>query len=398
MASISIIREKCVGCKLCVQSCLFNAIIVVDGKAEITEKCILCGSCVEACKFQAIVLEKAEENAEGADCESGIWVFTEQFNNRIKPVAYELLGEASRLASVLDAKVSAIFMGCGIEEGAERLIECGADEVLVIDHPDLFFPNEQIYPELITQLVRKYKPQIFLFGATTFGRSIAPRIASKLGTGLTADCTRLSIDLETGLLLQTRPAFSGNLMATIVCRTRRPQMATVRPNVMKALAEDKNRKGVVIHPDVIFPDDLSNRVMQVLVAGGGQSNLEEADVIVAAGRGIGGVQNMALVKKLADVLGAGIGASRAIVDLGWIEYSRQIGQTGRTVAPKVYIACGISGAIQHLAGISSSCYVIAINKDADAPIFKIADLGIVGDCTEIIPVLIREFENERIPV
>jgi electron transfer flavoprotein alpha subunit len=243
------------------------------------------------------------------------------------------------------------------------------------------------------QLVEKYKPEIVLIGATTYGRSLAPRVASRLNTGLTADCTGLEIDPEKKILLQTRPAFGGNLMATIICPNHRPQMSTVRPKVMKPLEPDFSRSGEIIQPNVVIPENLKVKVLDVVQTVCETVSLSEADIIVSGGRGLGDAKNYALVEELARVLGGAAGASRAIVDAGWVDYSHQVGQTGKTVGPKVYFACGISGAVQHLAGMSSSDIIIAINKNPDAPIFKIATFGIVGDVREILPELIKQFKE-----
>jgi electron transfer flavoprotein alpha subunit len=243
------------------------------------------------------------------------------------------------------------------------------------------------------QLIAKYKPEIVLMGATTYGRSLAPRVASRLNTGLTADCTRLDIDKEKRLLVQTRPAFGGNLMATIICPNHRPQMCTVRPKVMKPLEQDLSRIGEIIRPDITIPADVKVKIVDEVTTLCEKVNLLEADIIVAGGRGLGDPKNFALVKELADVLGGAVGASRAVVDAGWVEYSHQVGQTGKTVSPKVYFACGISGAVQHLAGMSSSDTIIAINKNPEAPIFNIATYGIVGDALEVLPALIAEFKK-----
>lgn len=393
MASISILLDKCIGCKLCAGSCPFGAIKVEDKKARILENCTLCGACVSSCKFQAIDFKKDEKEASDLSQYNGVWVFAEQKDGKVANVAFELLGEGRKLAAKLDTKVCAVLLGEGMENASKELIARGADTVYVVDDPKLHYYNDESYSDIFVQLVREYKPEIILIGATTYGRSLGPKVSSILNTGLTADCTSLEIDTEKRLLLQTRPAFGGNLMATIMCPNNRPQMSTVRPKVMKALEPDCTRKGEIITPNVNIPVDLVTKVLEVVNNLTEKVNLTEADIIVSAGRGIGDPKNLKYVEELADVLGAAVGASRAVVDAGWIDYSHQVGQTGKTVGPKVYIACGISGAVQHLAGMSSSDIIIAINKNPEAPIFKVAHLGIVGDLFEVLPALTSELKN-----
>jgi len=393
MSCINIITEKCIGCKLCVGACPFNAIEVKDKKANILDNCTLCGSCVSACKFNAIEFIK-EEETESSDLSSykGVWVFAEQKNGVISQVALELLGSGRKLSDDLSVPLSAVLIGSDIKDAAKSLISYGADNVYLVEDNSLKLYNDESYSDIFVQLVQNYKPEIILMGATTYGRSLAPRVASRLNTGLTADCIELEIDPEKKILMQTRPAFGGNLMATIICPNYRPQMSTVRPKVMKPLQPDENRQGKIITPEVVIPDNLIVKVVDVVQTVYDMVNLSEADVIVSGGRGLGNPKNFALVEELAKVLGGAVGASRATVDAGWIEYSHQIGQTGKTVGPKVYFACGISGAIQHLAGMSSSDIIIAINKNPDAPIFKVATYGIVGDVLEVLPALIKEFK------
>ncbi|HHW49250.1 MAG TPA: 4Fe-4S binding protein, partial [Clostridiaceae bacterium] len=369
MASIRIIKEKCIGCRLCIRGCPFNAIEVKEKKASILDNCTLCGACVSSCKYDAIDFQRDE--AEGmADLSSykGVWIFGEQKNGIIANVVLELLGAGRKLADDLGVPLSAVLLGENVENIAGGLICYGADNVYVVDDPSLKYFNDESYTDIFVQLVTMYKPEIVLMGATTYGRSLAPRVASRLNTGLTADCTGLEIDPERKILLQTRPAFGGNLMATIICPNHRPQMATVRPKVMKALEPDRSRKGEIIKPVVKIPENVSIKVKEVVTNVCEMVNLTDADIIVSAGRGIGDPKNLKLVEELARVLGGAVGASRAVVDAGWIEYSHQVGQTGKTVGPKIYFACGISGAIQHLAGMSSSDIIIAINKNPDAPI------------------------------
>ncbi len=394
MANIKILLDKCIGCKMCIGGCPFNAIKVVEKKAVIQENCTLCGACVSSCKFKAIDFEKDNVNAPvDASLYKDVWVFGEQKNGEAANVALELLGEGRKLADQLNVKLAAVLMGDNVENAAKNLITYGADKVYLVEAPSLKDFNDESYADIFVQLISRYKPEIVLMGATTYGRSLAPRVSSRLNTGLTADCTKLEIDMEKRILLQTRPAFGGNLMATIICPNHRPQMSTVRPKVMKALEQDPSRTGEIIRPEIIIPEEVNVKVTDVVSTLCEKVNLTEADIIVSGGRGLGDPKNFALVEELARVLGGAVGASRATVDAGWIEYSHQVGQTGKTVGPKVYFACGISGAVQHLAGMSSSDTIIAINKNPEAPIFKVATLGIVGDVLEVLPALIGEFKK-----
>lgn len=394
MASINIILDKCIGCKLCEGACPFGAIKVEDKKAKILDNCTLCGACVSSCKFDAIDFQK-EETKSKVDISqyNGVWVYAEQKCGNIAKVSHELLGAGRRLADDLNVELSAVLIGSDIETKTKELISYGADKVYVVDDSSLRDFNDESYADLLEQMIKKYKPEIVLMGATTYGRSLGPRISSRLNTGLTADCTKLEIDIAKKILLQTRPAFGGNLMATIVCPDHRPQMSTVRPKVMKALEPDENKTGEVIRPDINLPKDVKLKVLDSVNTLCEMVNLTEADIIVSGGRGIGDPKNFKLIEDLAKVLGGAVGASRAVVDAGWIEYSHQVGQTGKTVGPKVYFACGISGAIQHMAGMSSSDTIIAINKNPEAPIFQIADIGIVGDINEVLPPLISKFKE-----
>ncbi len=391
MAEIKIIAEKCRGCGLCVAACPFHAIKMENKVACILENCTLCGACVSSCHFDAIDFKKDEVKKADISAYKGVWVFGEQKDGVPAGVALELLGEGRKLADDLGAELSAVLLGENMNEAAKQLIAYGADNVYVVDHASLKQFNDESYCDIFVQLIQSYKPEIVLLGASTYGRSLAPRISSRINTGLTADCTKLEIDPEKKILRQTRPAFGGNLMATIICPNHRPQMSTVRPKVMKPLEPDTARKGNMIEPKVTIPTDIKIKVLEVVSDICEMVNLCEADIIVSGGRGLGDPKNFAILEELARTLGGAVGASRAAVDAGWIEYSHQVGQTGKTVGPKVYFACGISGSVQHLAGMSSSDTIIAINKNPDAPIFKVATFGIVGDVLQIVPALTAEF-------
>jgi electron transfer flavoprotein alpha subunit len=395
--SIQIIIEKCTGCTLCVTACPFGAVRIMDKKAIIDlAKCNLCGACVPACKFKAILLEKPEKETVKSDLAAykGVWVFIEQKKGKVQSVSYELLGKARALAKDLNASVAAVFLGHQIEIEAQELIWCGADTVYLVEAPKLANFQDEPYTNVLVKLIQKYKPEIVLCGATSIGRSLISRVAVKINTGLTADCTGLAIDPEKKLLLQTRPAFGGNIMATIITPNHRPQMATVRHKVMPQPAPDKQRKGKIIREDFYIHDLISRtKLLDIVEEVESLVNLAEADIIVSGGRGIGGQDNFKILEELAQVLGGAVGASRAAVDSGWMPYSHQVGQTGRTVSPKIYIACGISGQIQHLVGMQSAKIIVAINKDLDAPIFKVATYGIVGDLFQIIPALTKKFKE-----
>ena len=391
MASINILKDKCVGCKRCMGACPFGAIEMHNKVAVIKENCTLCGSCVEVCKFNAINFERDEIESVDLSEYKGIWVFAEQRYGKLKSVTLELLGKAKELSNSLNVSVTAVLLGHKVKEICKDLISYGADEVLLIDEEWLNDFNDHIYGEIMTELISQYKPEIVLVGATSNGRSLAPHISSTLKTGLTADCTGLDIDMESKLLVQTRPAFGGNLMAEIICPNNRPQMSTVRPKVFKPLEADYNRQGKITR---IKKEPIEGFVKLVKNIDNAEGlSLSDAEIIVSVGRGIGSAKNILLAKELADVLGGALGSSRPVVDLGLMPYSQQVGQTGKTVAPKIYIACGISGAIQHLAGLADIETIVAINQDPDAPIFKVANYGIVGNVSEILPELIKKLKN-----
>lgn len=324
-----------------------------------------------------------------------VWVFAEQRQGTLTPVVVELLGEGRKLADKLGVKLCALLVGSNVKDLIQTLIHYGADRVYCVDNELLEKYTTDGYSKVVCQAVEKYKPEIIMMGATHIGRDLAPRIASKLNTGLTADCTGLEIDPEDGKLRQTRPAFGGNLMATIICPETRPQMCTVRPGVMDKAIKDTNKTGETIEIEVdISQKDIRTKVLEIVKIKRDMIPLTDADVIVSGGMGIKNAEGFKMLKELADVLGGTLGASRATVDAGWIDKSRQVGQTGTTVRPKLYIACGISGAIQHLAGMQESGMIVAINTNPNAPIFEVADYGIVGDVYEVVPQLIELLKDE----
>ena len=323
----------------------------------------------------------------------GVWVFAEQREGKLEKVSLELLGEGRRVADKLGVKLTALLLGSNIEGLADTLAKHGADEVLVADNKQLEHYTTEAYTKVICDLANERKPGILFVGATFIGRDLGPRIAARLSTGLTADCTSIDVEVETGDLLATRPAFGGNLMATIACPDNRPQMATVRPGVFATVTSDGANTKVEKVEVKLADSDIRTKVLEIVKSKKDIIDIAEADFIVSGGRGVGSKENFALLQDLADALGGTVAGSRAAVENGWIEPGYQVGQTGKTVRPQIYIACGISGAIQHVAGMQDAEMIIAVNRDADAPIMKIADYGIVGDVVKVVPELINQVKD-----
>ena len=392
--AVKVIADKCKGCKKCMKNCPFEA-ITMDGKiASIGSSCTGCGQCAEVCPFDAI--EKIEGKGNGVDITqyNGIWVFAEQRDGKLMPVVLELLGEARKLADGVGTEVSAVLCGENVEGLCADLFAYGADKVYLADAPELKNYTTDGYAKVIDEAIKMYKPEIVMYGATHIGRDLGPALAVKSGTGLTADCTQLELPAEDRQFRMTRPAFGGNLMATIMCPHHRPQMSTVRPGVMKKLENPQTGKqGEIVKLNVSFAEgDIRTKVLEIVKTAKDAVSLTDAKVIVAGGMGVGSAEGFKLLEELAEKLGGIVAASRAAVDAGWIDKSRQVGQTGTTVKPQIYIACGISGAIQHIAGMQDSDYIIAINNNEAAPIFEVADYGMVGDLHKVIPELIAALD------
>ncbi len=334
----------------------------------------------------------------------GVYVFAQQVDGEVSGIAYELLGKAKDLAKDLDTDVTAVLLGCGVMGLADSLAEYGADKVIVVDDKELEVYRTEPYAHALSSVINEYKPEIMLVGATAIGRDLGPRVSARVATGLTADCTVLEIGDFTDMatkevlpkqLLMTRPAFGGNTIATIACPYNRPQMATVRPGVMQKIAPIAGAKANVIEYNPGFtPDNKYVEILEVVKSVADTVDIQDAKILVSGGRGVGSEENFKLLQDLADVLGGTVSCSRAVVENGWMPQERQVGQTGKTVRPSVYFAIGISGAIQHVAGMEEADIIVAINKDETAPIFDVADYGLVGDLNKIIPQLTEMLKAE----
>jgi len=393
---IEIIKENCTGCGKCIKACPFGAIKVVDKIADIQEGCTLCGACVQICTFAAIEIERKAIEERDLSGYKDVWVFAETLDNqKIRSVTFELLSKGKELATDLTQNLCAVLLGRDVKGLCKDLAAYGAQKVYLAENEYLEQYTTDAFASVLSGLISKYQPNIVLYPATHLGRDLAPRVAATLEVGLTADCTGLSI--QDGLLLQTRPAFGGNIMADIICLYTRPQMATVRPNVMKKCEPDYNLKSDIIAEKIeLDPKSIRTVIKEkIKTSTPGTPKIDEADIIVSGGRGLGSKEGFGILQNLADILGGVVGASRVAIDCGWKPKSVQVGQSGITVSPKLYFACGISGAIQHLVGMRGSDVIVAINKNSNAPIFEFAKYGIAGDFSKIIPAITEEIKRVK---
>ena len=401
---LEINEENCIGCKICENICPFWAIVVdpEDKKAKVLDTCTFCGACINACRYDALTITRKAASTEDLEKYSGIMIWGELENDgnrnlQIKSVVFELLGKAQELNKTLKETISVVVLGPpGKIPSIDELYHYGADIVYYCEHELLENYSTDGFTTAITTLIINEKPSIFLYGATVDGRDLAPRIAARIAVGLTADCTAFDINKEKHLV-QTRPAFGGNIMASIISPFTRPQMATARPNNFPKPVKDTSRKGILKKFEAkIEKQTIRTKIIEESISRVGTQNIEEAQILVSAGRGIGNKKNLELVQEFAREIKGIMSSSRALVELGWTSHPIQVGQSGKTVSPKLYIALGISGKIQHLVGMKSSDIIIAINTDPEAPIFKIADFGIVGDIFEIIPQFLKQLRSERL--
>ena len=392
--TIWIIEDKCDGCQRCIKACPYDAVEMLNGIASVTERCTSCGACIDACKKNhAIESDIVPRPVPDFSDRKGVWVFAEQTNGTLARVSLELLGKAQDLAKDLGHEVSALLLGKDVSHLIDTLYGYGAQNVYLVENNLLENFRTIAYTNAIEELVSQFKPSILLMGATALGRDLAPRVSRRIGTGLTADCTELAINSDEKLLYQTRPAFGGNVMATIACKYASPQMATVRPGVMEAVPGKVENPNLIKHDIFLKEEDIRTTILERVLEKKPGTDISDAKVIVAGGRGVNGEKGFAMLKELADLLGGELACTRLIVEQGMLPHDAQVGQTGKTIRPEIYIACGISGAIQHTAGMVGSRYIIAINTDPAAPIIKIANWSIIGDVHEIVPELIKQLSN-----
>lgn len=402
-----IIEDKCIGCQICIAECPAAAIeLTPEGVAHIDpELCVGCGKCQESCPVDAVRFERKKKKRvkkeipgagiEGVIQHAGVAVFIEVFEGSAAQVSWELAGKARELAGIMNTRVLGFLLGNGVQDIAREAVAFGCDEVHIIDDPVLAHYLPATYGKALADLCESVKPEILLMGATHLGRDLAGVVATRLRTGLTADCTGLSIEEGTGLLLMTRPTFGGNIMATIFCEHRRPQMSTVRPRVMRPPERDLAREGTIVPHSWSPPAHELPALVEFIreSASAGHVDIAGAPALIVAGRGACDPSSFHLLEELARVVGGTVACSRPLVESGMMPYERQVGQTGKTVAPRLYIGVGVSGAIQHLVAIQGAEKIVAINSDPKAPIFKVADVGIVGNYLNVVPELIAQLRK-----
>lgn len=387
--------DKCDRCGRCIEVCPFGGLEMAEGRVVVNEKCRLCRQCLKHCPQEALSIVRARRKRQDLSAWRGVLVYAEQSAGKIHPVTYELIGKGKELAQKLDQPLSCVLVGHGVRETAQDLLKYGLDKVYVYDYPELKYFSIEPYAAAVGDAIAKLRPSILLIGATSIGRSLAPVLAVRFRTGLTADCTVLDVK-ENGDLVQIRPAFGGNIMAQIVTPRHRPQMATVRYKVMEPAVASPAVQGEVVVCS-LTPEQLQSKVKVLQVTPKPEeASITDAEVIVAVGRGIRSEGDLQLAAELAQLLGGQLGATRPLVENGWLPYTRQIGLSGRTVRPKLLIACGISGAVQFVAGMGNAEQIYAINTDPNAPIFNVATHAIVGDLYQVIPRLIERIKGEGI--
>ncbi|MDD4721489.1 MAG: FAD-binding protein [Acidaminococcaceae bacterium] len=397
--SVTIDKDNCIGCETCLSICPVGALYMVDGKAEVKEEdCINCGACISECPVEVIslgeaaVADKTSVVGMATGQEKDLWVFVETENGEPVHVVYELLAETAVLAKKSGQLCGAVLLTNDAGDIPQKLIAAGADVVYVVTGEEYAAYNTDCYTNAFCELIKKYQPSAILVGATVDGRDLGPRIAARMNTGLCADCTAL--DIEGKIVHWTRPALGGNILATILCEERCPQMGTVRPKVFKPAVPDLERTGKVINYEIQNKIvDRAKMLRNEPVVETSAMKIDDAEMICSGGRGMGCQDNFKMLEELAKVLGGAVGGSRAVVDEGWIDHPHQVGQSGKTVTPKIYFAFGISGSVQHLAGMNKSDIIIAINKDENAPIFRVAHYGIVGDALVVLPKLIEKIRT-----